>query len=105
MEVAFTTKSLRQLCESEAKAKKELGEDIAEKLKHRLADLRAAIYVNDLIVGKPREIDQQFAVDLGDDFSIIFCANHNANPLLKGGKIDWSKVTRIKIFKIGDSHG
>jgi len=27
MEVAFFTKSLRQLCESEAKARKELGEE------------------------------------------------------------------------------
>ena len=101
LELAFATKSLRQLCENEAKANQELGEEKAEKLKRRLADLRAATYVNDLVAGRPREFNQHFVIYISDKVSIIFSANHNTNPQLKCGKIDWSKVTRIKIFKIG----
>lgn len=106
MELAFTTRSLRLLCESKTKANKELGEETAEKFIRRLADLRAAICINDLVAGNPRELnhssEQQFAINISDDLNIIFCANHNTNPLLKCSKIDWSKVTRIKILKIGE---
>jgi len=74
-------------------------------LKHRLADLRAAACVNDLIVGNPRELNrknfQQYILDLVDGYGLIFCANHNTNPQLSCGKTDWSKVSRIKILNIG----
>lgn len=100
LELAFVTKWLRQLCESEAKGKKELGEEIADKLKSRMADLRAASSVVDLVAGRPRETNGNFVIDLTDGVSIIFSANHNTNPLLKNGKVDWSKVRRIKIEEI-----
>ena len=54
MEIAFNTKSLRAICESEAKAKRELGPSVAGILKHRLADLQAAKSANDLVAGQPR---------------------------------------------------
>ena len=57
MELAFATKSLRQLCENEARAKRDLGETVAERLKRRLADLRAAECVKDLVAGHPREVE------------------------------------------------
>ncbi len=108
MELAFTTKQLRQLCESSAKAKKELGDEMAEKLKHRISDLRAAVCTNDLLVGDPRELnysgEKAFTIDLGDDLSIFFCANHNKNPTFENGKIDWDNVSRIRILNIGSHH-
>jgi len=108
LELAFATKSLRQLCESTAKAKKVLGEEVAEMLKRRLADLRAAEYVNDLVVGKPHAFDdtngEKFSVNLCDDFCIIFRANHTPPPLTECSKINWSKVSRIHILQIGNKH-
>jgi proteic killer suppression protein len=78
---------------------------MAEKLKHRLADLEAATCVTDLVAGRPRQLEGgqngQFAVDLGQDSSIVFCANHNAIPLFKSGAVNWSKVSRVKILRIG----
>src|SRR5690242_19229399 len=87
LELAFATKSLRQLCESEAIAKQEIGVSVAEKLKRRLADMRAATCVTDLIAGKPRELDgalrRQISLSLGGNFYLIFSANHNNVPVLE----------------------
>ena len=42
LELAFESKELRDVCENEAEAKRQLGDSVAEMLKHRLADLNAA---------------------------------------------------------------
>lgn len=109
MELAFATKSLRQVCESEIKAKRALGPKIAEKLKRRLADLRAAVSTSDVIAGQPRELDGtgqgRMAINLSDGYSVVFCSNHAEVPILKTGRVDWSKVGRIKITSIGKIDG
>ena len=104
MELAFDSRSLRTICESEADAKRELGPIVAEVLKHRLADMRAATSVRDLLVGKPRiisESDHHFMViDLCEGYQLIFCANHPPNPEVEPGELDWQRVRRIKITRI-----
>ena len=103
MELAFKNKKIRQLCENEEKAKLSYGVEVAKKLQNRLADLSAAFSVEALPVGKPREINENpscFTVDLCNGYGIFFYPNHPKNPVLKTGKVDWSKVRRIKIFEI-----
>jgi proteic killer suppression protein len=104
LELAFANKSLRQLCESKAKANRDFGVKMADGLRRRVADLRAATCVSDLVIGTPRELEgdrqEQIALDLDDGFRLIFCANHNAVPELESGGIDWSKVSRVKILCI-----
>jgi len=102
--ISFADKSLRQLCENETIAKRKLGIKVAEKLKRRLADLRAASYVEDLVVGEPRELEGMMTVNLCDDYRIIFCANHHSTPRLDTGAINWSMVNRIKILRIEGNH-
>lgn len=103
MELAFATKSLREVCERAERAKRDLGPKVAEKLRRRLADLRAAVSVNDLIAGRPHELDgahqRRIALDLCDGRRMLFCANHAVLPKLESGKIDWSKVSRVKILR------
>lgn len=109
MEFAFHSKTLRGICENEAQARRALGPNVAQRLKHRLADMQAAQIVKELVAGKPFELDGtrrgQISVDLGDRYRIIFCANHNANPTTESGSVDWSKVTRIKIINIECNDG
>jgi hypothetical protein len=80
----------------------------AKKLRERLADLRAATNISELIAGRPREIEGRrfsyFAVDLANSYRIVLCANHNKVPLLKTGGIDWAKVRRLKVHKIEVCH-
>jgi plasmid maintenance system killer protein len=104
LKLAFATKQLRQLCEKEVIAQRELGVTVAEKLKRRLADMRAATCVKDLIAGGPRALTGPLrghvSLSLGRGFRLIFCANHNTLPVLKSGEIDWSEVRRIQIQEI-----
>ncbi len=104
LELAFETRSIRTICEKQKKAESKLGVKVTNKLKRRLADLIAAPTARDIIAGKPT-IEQgnpheRMSVQLGDGFRLVFVANHNQNPLLKGGAVDWSKVNRIRIIEI-----
>lgn len=110
MELAFDTKSLRTICESEPHARRELGPNVAETLKHRLADMHAATSPKDLVAGRPRELPRsgtqpRMALDLSDGLSILFCANHPKAPLTARGDLDWSRVNRVKILGIGNEDG
>lgn len=108
MQLAFHSPWLRTICESERSAKDELGEAVAEVLKHRLADMVAATSVVDLVAGKPRILGgtatNQMAVDLSEGFVITFAANHIKNPSTESGDVDWKRVSRIKILDIGCHH-
>jgi proteic killer suppression protein len=105
MELSFATKSLRDICENAEIAKRELGPEVSEKLRRRLADIRAAVSVNDLIAGRPYELDgarqRRIAVRLGEKQRLVFGANHAVPPKLESGKMDWSKVSRVKVLQIG----
>ena len=109
MEIAFESKQLREICEDEDKAKYEFGVSVTEKLMGRLADLRAATSVKDLVAGWPRELgdsqDRHFAVDLCEGYSIVFCSNHITVLEIDSGKVNWSKVSRVKILEIEKDHG
>jgi toxin HigB-1 len=109
LELAFANKSLRKVCESEAHADREFGRTVAQKLRRRLSDLRAATRVDDLVAGQTREIagyrGGRMAVELGSGWRLVFCANHTVLPTLDTGDVDWSKVGRVKILSIGVSDG
>ena len=105
LDLAFNSKSLRNICENEDEANHELGSAVAQVLKHRLADLRAAISITDIMVGRPRLLqgviqNKHMIIDLYDNYRMTFCANHPDNPIGENGKIDWQKVSRVKILRI-----
>ena len=108
LQLAFHSRSLRTICESEARAKRELEPSVADALQHRLADLRAATSIKDLVVGRPRPLDdgekQNMVVDLCDSHRLVFCANHPKNPLAESGKLDWQSVSRVKVLRIEKNH-
>jgi hypothetical protein len=101
LEFGFETKTLRRLCEQEAHARRELGEDPAAALLRRLADLEAADSLKDL---------PWFPVVFGanGEASIEFFPGYHLNVLATSGgskmqKIpdtDWSTVDRLKILGV-----
>jgi plasmid maintenance system killer protein len=104
LELAFGNKSLRQLCENEITAKRQLGDKATKMLQQRLADLRAAASVKDVVIGRFEYSKDSKATDVAmeicDGCRVIFCPNHNTVPKLAAGNVDWSRVTRIKILRI-----
>jgi len=103
VDLAFISKELRTTCENASAARLELGAIASDSLKHRLADIRAATSTFDLIVGRPRFLEDtvdHMVVDLADGYRMVFCANHRQNPTKEGGKLDWQKISRVKILRI-----
>jgi hypothetical protein len=105
LELAFETKWLRDICESEERARIELGAASSEALKHRLADLVAAKSVRDLLAGRPRFCDNQnMVIDVGTTHHIVLKANHVEDPMMDSNNVDWDRVSRLKILRIEDDH-
>jgi hypothetical protein len=99
VELAFDSKSLRDICENEDQAEVELGAGVAEALKHRLADLRAAKSPRDLLVGQPRVVadGKEMILDLCDGRRMVFKPNH---PMTDTNPPNWDRVNRVKILRI-----
>ena len=107
VELAFQTEQLRTLCENQDAAEGAFGVEAASLLRHRLADLRSARTVADLLAGRPRFADdgQVFFVDFGENRRLALMPNHVANPHSTEGKIDWTRVTRMRVVEIGAVDG
>ena len=103
MELAFATKILREICESDVIASQHLTDDIVSCLKTRLADLRAISTILDLPTGNPKSIiyceRNCMEIALLNNENIIVQANHANNPTLGNGDHDWSRINRIKIME------
>ena len=106
MILAFGTKTLREICEDEERAEERFGKRVTEILKHRLADLEAAPAATDVIAGRPhlQNPTGNYSVRLVDELCLEFTANHLKNPHDKNGNIDWKKISRIQIVRIGKCH-
>jgi plasmid maintenance system killer protein len=104
--LAFASKTLREVCEDEEQAERRFGKKVAESLKHRLADLEAAPTATDLIAGRPQLQNPtgNYSVRLVNGFCLEFAANHVKNPRDKNNGVDWKKVSRIQIMRIGKCH-
>lgn len=102
MQIAFISKSLRTVCENQADADAAFGAKVAEVLRHRLADLRAAEAMTDLIAGRPQldDVAEQAVMELCDGYQIIISVNHPTTPKVETGTVNWEKVTRVKIVAI-----
>jgi hypothetical protein len=105
LELTFVSEIVRNICYDDDKAKEMLGLPVALALKTRLADMRAAEFVSDLIAGSPGEVTLEgspaYKLNLSTQQQLIFCSCHGNPPVPDGGGIDWHKVSRVKLMKIG----
>lgn len=108
MEINFNDKKLRELCEKQNAAVRKLGDACARKLRARLADLKAASCVSELVAGRPHPLKGnrlgQFSVDLEGGRRLLFKPDYPEIPRCDDGGIDWARVIRVRIVLIGDHH-
>jgi len=108
MELSFANHGLKQLCEQEREARRQLGADCSKRLRTRLADLAAAHCVVELVAGRPHPLKGdragQFAVDLSGGSRLVFTPDHEPVPTSADGGIDWASVTKVNIVYIGNYH-
>lgn len=91
------------ICEDEEFAQRKLGDEIAKKLKSRLADMLAAKCVMDIPTGSPKAVTFEgqpaFRITIYPPYHFTFCSAHQST-LNDLGKLDWHQVSRIKILNI-----
>jgi hypothetical protein len=110
--LAFATEELRDRCEFKVIGERAYGSEVARQLRERLASMREADNVFELLTGHPRPIPGGdglcYEVSLPENFRMVICANHKVLPRLgESGGVDWSKVTRVivqSIEKEGAAH-
>ena len=103
MELAFKTRNLRDICEDAAVADDRYDDKVAQQLRGRLSDLRAAESPGDLVAGRPRFVEGKrplLVLDLSSGFELICEANHVKPPRKEDGALDWLRVHRLKIVEI-----
>lgn len=109
MEVAFATKKLEKLSNSDKNLRKEFGPLMAEVIQRRLFDLEAAecLEVMRLLPGKCHELTGNFkghlALHLVQPNRLVFKPTDDPLPLSSGALV-WAQVRRVEIVGIGDYH-
>ena len=111
MEVAFATRKLEKLCNSQKSMRGDLGPRCAARLGQRLAELGAAITLEDMQLlpgARCHELTGdrkgQLAVDLVHPLRLVFEPDHDPRPEKADGGLDWSEVTKVVIVEILDYH-
>lgn len=103
MIIAFETRRLREICEDGAVAVTELGSPAAEALQQRLADLRAAESITDLVVGNPSTSgvgSAMLTIALTPTAYTIWSPNAVTPPRSADGHIDWTRTRRVRLLEI-----
>lgn len=105
MELSFATEELRAICESRRRATKKLGPDTARALEMVLSDIDACQTVSEFTAlygdqAAPSPIDC-WKVSLEGVSMVTFASGHVSMPRRKDGRVDWHKVTRVRIEAIG----
>lgn len=108
MILAFRTQGLRAKCEDEVVAMAAYEPEVVERLKSRLADLRAAKSVFDLVAGRMQISPggRSMRLSLSPAYELVCQANHGELPRNDRGAVDWAQISRIKIMAIerDDAH-
>jgi len=104
MQLTFTHKTLRELCEQEAAALNRFGARVAEQLKNRLADLHAASSLADFSAICSQSLldssDGEKSVELCDGLWLVLTSSQKDAPRDAVGNVDWTRVKRVKILDI-----
>jgi proteic killer suppression protein len=110
VEISFASERLRELCNVEKNAKKQLGAKNAKILRQRLDDLSAVqnLFGAYDLGGKLHALKgdraEQYAMRLDGGYRLVFRCAHEPPPRNADGAIDARFVTAIQIVAIEDYH-
>jgi len=112
MHITFKNKKLKNIFDSHKDLLRVYGEVRGKKIEHRMSVLRAAACLEEVPVEKPDRRHAlslnrkgQFAVDITENYRLIFEPSNNPLPLQKDGGLDLKMITEIKILEVEDYHG
>jgi len=111
MEITFGSTKLEKTFNSDSLLQREYGQEMAKKIKARMAVLRAAPSLALVPTAKPDRCHPltgnragQFAVDLQHPFRLIFEPDADSLPKKEDGGIDLEQVVSVLILGVEDYH-
>jgi plasmid maintenance system killer protein len=112
MEVSFATRKMQKACSSDKAMRRRWGAALAQRLQQRLAELAAAGSLADLSRLPPARCHEltgdragQLSVDLTHPYRLLFAPDNDPIPRKDDGGLDWTKVTKVVVLEICDTHG
>ena len=107
MDINLICGDVATLCNSQDEMRRTLGRRRADRLRQRLAELRAAETLEQFsrlpgpgcheLNGQRRG---QLAARLDDTWLLIFAPADRPAPTKRGGRLDWSRVKRVVILEV-----
>lgn len=103
MEVAFRTKRLRSICEDPNVASESLDPVVVDQLVSRIADIRAADSLADILAGNPglNEDQTTLTIDLTKGYKMQLQISHQNLPVDSDGHLVKGRVRRLQLVDIG----
>jgi proteic killer suppression protein len=106
LEISFQSEELLNLCIDESIADERLGTAVAESLRNRLSDIRAADSIHELLAGRPQAVrfgDQDgYRLEIEAGTWLIVVPNHIKPRADVDGRPDWGSVRRVCVVAVGD---
>lgn len=110
MKITFTDKKFEKLVNDDRKLLRAFGKLRAEKIKIRLAQLRFAINLVELIdlPGNYHELTNnrkgQWACDLDQPYRMIFKPHESPIPTNENGQYLWKEIKALEVIEVVNYH-
>src|SRR5262245_40374891 len=111
MLIGFRSRKLKKLFESNRELVKAFGQRMAVAIQNRLVVLDASSHLGKVPTVRPERCHAlkqdrhgEYAVDLIDQWRLIFRPDHDPVPTLPDGGIDLTSVTAIEILEVSDHY-
>jgi proteic killer suppression protein len=110
VDISFADKNFGKLANDDKKLVREYGKNQADKIKIRLAQLRAATTLEDLrnAPGRYHELlnnrKGQWGCDLIQPYRLVFVPQENPIPINENGQYIWLEIRAVDIIEVINYH-
>lgn len=110
MEISFADRDFEKLANNDKKLVREYGKIQADKIRLRLAQLRAATTLEDLrnTPGRYPELSNdrkgQWGCDLIQPYRLVFTPQEDPIPANEHGQYIWLEITGVEIIEVINYH-
>jgi plasmid maintenance system killer protein len=111
MELFFATKKLAKLLNSQKETLRAYGHDNGKRILLRLQQMAAASNLAELahlpqtrVHELKADRDEQISVDVKHPYRLLLVQSHDETPRKEDGGLDWSRITKVTVVEIADTH-
>ena len=111
MEVSFAHKKLAKLLSSQKDTLRTYGPDNGKRILLRLQQIASAGSLAELASLPQTRVhelkadrDEQISVDVKHPYRLLLVPAHDETPRKVDGGLDWSRITKVTVIEITDTH-